>query len=176
MVAVKRKPPTFGRGLNFLRNEASGARRANFLTILLYRLSVLKAALSSAGSGHPQLVMLAGEPGIGKTCTAREFTEYSVSQGAEVLWGRCYESIGMPPYWPWIQAIRSYVRDHDSELLQSQMGTGAADIAEIVPEVRAHFPDLEPSPGLDSPEQARVRLFDSITTFLESAPSSGRSS
>ena len=130
---------------------------------------MLKAALSSASSGQPQLVMLAGEPGIGKTSTAREFTEYSVSQGAEVLWGRCYESIGMPPYWPWIQAIRSYVRDHDSELLLSQMGTGAADIAEIVPEVRARFPDLEPSPGLDSPEQARVRLFDSITTFLKGA-------
>ena len=61
-------------------------------------MSVLRAALSSASSGQPQIVMLAGEPGIGKTSTAREFTEYSISHGAEVIWGRCYESIGMPPY------------------------------------------------------------------------------
>ncbi len=113
--------------------------------------------------------MLVGEPGIGKTSTAREFTEYAESQGAQVLWGRCYESIGMPSYWPWVQAIRSYVRDRDPELLRSEMGTGAGDIAEIVPDVRERLPDLEPSPGLENPEQARVRLFDSVTNFLERA-------
>ena len=113
--------------------------------------------------------MLVGEPGIGKTSTAKEFTEHAVAQGARVLWGRCYESMGMPPYWPWVQAIRSYVRDCDLELLRSEMGTGAADIAEIVPDVKERLPDLEPSPGLDNPEQARVRLFDSITNFLERA-------
>jgi len=113
--------------------------------------------------------MLVGEPGIGKTSIAKEFTEYAVSQGAQVLWGRCYESIGMPSYWPWVQAIRSYVRDHDPELLRSEMGTGAGDIAEIVPDLRERLPDLEPSPGLENPEQARVRLFDSITNFLERA-------
>ena len=113
--------------------------------------------------------MLVGEPGIGKTSTAKEFTEHAVAQGAQVLWGRCYESIGMPPYWPWVQAIRSYVRDRDPNLLRSEMGTGAGDIAEIVPGVRERLPDLEPSPGLDNPEQARVRLFDSITNFLERA-------
>ena len=113
--------------------------------------------------------MLVGEPGIGKTSTAKEFTEYAVAQGAQVLWGRCYESIGMPSYWPWVQAIRSYVRERDPDLLRSEMGTGAGDIAEIVPIVRERLPDLEPSPGLENPEQARVRLFDSITNFLERA-------
>jgi DNA-binding CsgD family transcriptional regulator len=46
------------------------------------------------------------------------------------------------------------------------MGVGAADIAEIIPEIRHKLPDLEPSPALE-PEQARFRLFDSITTFLK---------
>ncbi|MCH7841295.1 MAG: AAA family ATPase [Chloroflexi bacterium] len=132
-------------------------------------MSALKTALDDAQTGQPRLVMLVGEPGIGKTSTAKEFTEHAVAQGAQVLWGRCYESIGMPPYWPWVQAIRSYVRDRDPDLLRSEMGTGAGDIAEIVPGVRERLPDLEPSPGLDNPEQARVRLFDSITNFLERA-------
>ncbi len=48
------------------------------------------------------------------------------------------------------------------------MGAGAADIAEIVSEIREKLPDLEPSPVLE-PEQARFRLFDSITTFLKNA-------
>lgn len=135
-------------------------------------MSALRAALRHATAGLSQIVMLAGEPGIGKTSTAREFTEYAVSQGAQALWGRCYESIGMPPYWPWVQAIRSYVREHDTEQLPSEMGSGAADIAEIVPEIRVRLPDLETAPGLDSPEQARLRLFDSITTFLAEASQS----
>jgi predicted ATPase len=48
------------------------------------------------------------------------------------------------------------------------MGLGATDIAEIIPEIRHKLPDLEPSPALE-PEQARFRLFDSITTFLKNA-------
>ena len=47
-------------------------------------------------------------------------------------------------------------------------GAGAADIAEVVPEVKEHFPDLQPPPALE-PQQARFRLFDSITTFLKRA-------
>ena len=132
-------------------------------------MSALQAALDDARSGRGQIVMLVGEPGIGKTSTAREFTDYAVSQGARVAWGRCYESIGMPSYWPWVQAIRSYVRDQDPAQLRLEMGTGAGEIAEIVPEVREMLPGLEPSPGLDSLEHARLRLFDSITSFLERA-------
>ena len=61
-------------------------------------MSALQAALDDARSGRGQIVMLVGEPGIGKTSTAREFTDYAVTQGAQVAWGRCYESIGMPFY------------------------------------------------------------------------------
>ena len=132
-------------------------------------MSALQAALDDARSGRGQIVMLVGEPGIGKTSTAREFTDYAVSQGAQVAWGRCYESIGMPSYWPWVQAIRSYVRDQDPAQLRLEMGTGAGEIAEIVPDVRERLPGLEPSPGLESLEHARLRLFDSITSFLERA-------
>ena len=75
----------------------------------------------------------------------------------------------MPPYWPWVQAIRSYVREKDPDQLRSEMGAGAADIAEVVSDVKERLPDLKPPPALDSPEQARFRLFDSITAFLKSA-------
>ena len=128
----------------------------------------LKAALEDALSGRGRLVMLVGEPGIGKTRTAQELATYAGMRGAQVLWGRCYEEHGMPPYWPWVQAIRSYVRDGDPEQLRSEMGAGAADIAEVVSDVRERLPDLQSPPELE-PEQARFRLFDSVTTFLKSA-------
>jgi eukaryotic-like serine/threonine-protein kinase len=129
----------------------------------------LKAALEDALSSRGQLLMLVGEPGIGKTRTCQEFAEYARQRGAPALWGCCYEEQGMPPYWPWVQAIRSYVRERDAEALRAEMGAGAADIAEIVPEVKERLPDLRPAPEVDNPEQARFRLFDSITTFLKNA-------
>lgn len=129
----------------------------------------LKKALEEAQSSRGRVVMLVGEPGIGKTRTCQEFAEYARQRGAQALWGRCYEEQGMPPYWPWVQAIRSYVLERDAEALRSEMGAGAADIAEIVPDVKERLPDLRPAPEVDNPEQARFRLFDSITIFLKNA-------
>ena len=48
------------------------------------------------------------------------------------------------------------------------MGAGAADIAEIVSDVKEQLPDMEPAPALE-PEASRFRLFDSITSFLKGA-------
>ena len=109
-----------------------------------------------------------GEPGIGKTRTALELATYAGLRQAQVLWGRCYEGEGAPPYWPWVQDIRSYVRDVDSEQLRSEMGAGATDVAEVVSDVKEQLPGLQSPPQLE-PEQARFRLFDSITAFLKSA-------
>ncbi|MEE8158073.1 MAG: protein kinase, partial [Dehalococcoidia bacterium] len=128
----------------------------------------LKACLEDALSGRGRLVTLVGEPGIGKTRTAQELATYAGLRSAQVLWGRCYEAQGAPPYWPWVQAIRSYVLEREPKELHSEMGAGAADIAEIVSDVRERLPGLQPPPALE-PEQARFRLFDSIATFLKRA-------
>lgn len=131
----------------------------------------LKSALDDAIAGRGRLVMLAGEPGIGKTRMAQELAIHAQGLGACVLWGWCYEEEGAPPYWPWIQPIRSYFRETDANRLSYEMGPGAADIAEVISEVRDKLPDLERPPTLD-PQQARFRLFDSITGFLKNASSS----
>ncbi|HEU0020901.1 MAG TPA: AAA family ATPase, partial [Dehalococcoidia bacterium] len=131
----------------------------------------LKAALDDALSGQGRVIMLVGEPGIGKTRTAEELAAYAEKAGAQILWGWCCEESGAPPYWSWVQPLRSYIQHQDPEQLRSQMGAGAADIAEIIPEVREKLPGLEPSPVLE-PEQARFRLFDSITSFLKNAAQS----
>ncbi|HEU4759636.1 MAG TPA: protein kinase, partial [Dehalococcoidia bacterium] len=128
----------------------------------------LRAGLEDALSGRGRLLMLVGEPGIGKTRTSEELATYGRLRSLQVLWGRCYEGEGAPAYWPWVQAIRSYVQDCDPAALLSEMGPGAADIAQVVSEVRDRLPGLPAPPALE-PEQARFRLFDSITTFLKNA-------
>ena len=134
-------------------------------------MAELTAALGESMSGQGRLVMLVGEPGIGKTRTAQELAALAEARGAQVLCGRCYEEEGAPPYWPWVQIMRNYVQQAGAELLTAEMGPGAADIAEIVLEIKGKLPDLETPPALE-PEQARFRLFDSITTFLKNAAQS----
>ncbi len=70
----------------------------------------LRAALEDTLAGRGRLVMLAGEPGIGKTRSAQELAAYAETLGVQVLWGRCYEEEGAPPYWPWVQPMRAYVQ------------------------------------------------------------------
>jgi hypothetical protein len=70
-------------------------------------------------------------------------------------------------------AIREYVADSDEETLQRTMGSAAAVIVQIVPEIKDRLPGLGDPTQIDDLESARFRLFDSITNFLKSA--SGRS-
>ena len=83
-------------------------------------MAALKAALDEVLSGKGRLVMLVGEPGIGKTRTAQELAAAAGQRGAHVLWGRCYEQAGAPPYWPWVQSLRSYVQQRDADQLRSE--------------------------------------------------------
>ena len=131
-------------------------------------MAQLQRALNNTLSGQGRMVMLAGEPGIGKTRTAQELASYAEGQGAKVLWGWCYEEEGAPPHWPWVQTIRSYVQGCDAGQIRTEMGHGAANIADVVPEIQSKITDLKPPPTLE-PEAARFRLFDSITTFLKNA-------
>ena len=74
----------------------------------------LEATLSESMAGQGRMIMLAGEPGIGKTRTAQELASLTETRGAKVLWGWNYEEEGALPYWPLVQAIRTYVKTSDA--------------------------------------------------------------
>ena len=131
-------------------------------------LGIVQAAVQEALAGRGRTVLLSGEPGIGKTRLATELGAYADRQRAQVLLGRCHEGEGAPPFWPWIQIVRGYVAGCEADTLCAEMGAGAADIAQVMPEVRERLPQLPTTAGLDS-EQARFRFFDSLTTFLKTA-------
>jgi DNA-binding SARP family transcriptional activator len=123
-------------------------------------------ALDDALAGRGRLVVLTGEQGIGKTRIAMEVGEEARRRGALVLWGRCYEREGAPPFWPWVQALRAYAATCDPAFVRSQLPRQAALVAELVPDLRERVPELETWPSPHDPAEARFQLFDAVATLL----------
>ncbi len=132
-------------------------------------LAQLEAALRDACAGKGSLALLSGEPGIGKTRTAVELALRAESEGAQVLWGRCHEEAGAPPYWPWSQVLRDLIAALDDEMLAEGLGAEAPDIAELIPDLRARLPDLGPPTPTQDPAEARFRLFAALARLLVAA-------
>ena len=82
-------------------------------------LSALGRAVEHACGCQGGIVMLAGPPGIGKTRTAQQASEHAAAAGMQVLWGRCPEEPGAPPYWPWLQLLRHFVFAHDAQTVHA---------------------------------------------------------
>src|SRR6476646_9538444 len=77
-------------------------------------LAEIRAAIDDARAGRGRLVLLTGEPGIGKTRLADEATNLATAKGMRVRWGRCWEGGGAPAHWPWIQVIREVLAESDA--------------------------------------------------------------
>ncbi|HET9288490.1 MAG TPA: BTAD domain-containing putative transcriptional regulator [Gaiella sp.] len=150
------------------RSEHPGRRAAGVFVGRERELADVLGAFDDARSGTGRLVLLTGEPGIGKSRLADELAAHAQARGTTVLWGRCWEAGGAPAYWPWVQALRSYVRDQDPETLRRQLGAGTSDLAHLLPDLRELFPDVPELHDLES-EGARFRLFDAVATFLRNA-------
>src|SRR5262249_37275263 len=85
-------------------------------------LTSLRTALVDVLAGRGHVILLAGEAGIGKTRTAQELAGHARDRGMQVLWGRGHEGGGAPAYWPWEQALRTYVRERSPQELLDEMG------------------------------------------------------
>jgi DNA-binding SARP family transcriptional activator len=131
-------------------------------------LDELMASLEDTFAGRGRLILIGGEPGIGKSRLAAELASHAAGRGARVLTGRCWEAGGAPAYWPWVQPLRSYLRGSEPDAVREELGRGAPDIAQMLPEVREVMADLAPAPSLES-EGARFRLFDATASFLRNA-------
>lgn len=120
----------------------------------------MRAALGQAEAGRGKLLVVTGEPGIGKSALVDAFAAWAGQRGARVLWGAAWEDGGAPAYWPWVQVLRA------AGLQLPQSGETARDLA----------PLGRLLPSLAGPETARVSgegerfaLFDAVVTALELA-------
>ena len=126
-------------------------------------LSRLDQLWQATRSGQPQLVLVAGEPGIGKSRLSAEFARTAHGAEATVLFGRCDEGMGVP-YQPFVEALGRYLRQAPNLVL----GRLAGELVRLVPEVGERVQGLSP-PLRSDPETERYRLFDAVAAWLSAA-------
>jgi len=128
-------------------------------------LRQLQSAFDGAVSGNGALLMVVGEPGIGKTALCEQLSTYAALRGGRALVGHCYEEGSLSlPYLAFVEAMRSYAITREVDDLRKELGTGAADVARIVSEIRERLKIKLRPPG--SPEEERYRLMQAVTGFL----------
>jgi predicted ATPase/DNA-binding SARP family transcriptional activator len=126
----------------------------------------LQQMYSQLHNGTHSSLVIYGEPGIGKTRLAREFTCWvEAQQPATVLWGGCYEMVGSLPYHPIVEVVMTFVRSSSSDDLRRLLGTHACHLARLVPELRNRLPDLSMA-ELQEPELERSNLFNAVAHFF----------
>jgi class 3 adenylate cyclase/tetratricopeptide (TPR) repeat protein len=117
-----------------------------------------------SAEGSRRVVLVSGEPGIGKSRLVTEVCRVAHDRGATVLWGRCDEELGIP-YEPFAEALRHYAATVDPERLRAEVGPLGGELTRIVPDLAARVPGLaEPLQG--EPEAERHRLFESVVDLF----------
>ncbi len=131
-------------------------------------LDQLVDAWKESAESRRKVVLISGEPGIGKTRLATEAALVARHQGGLVLGGRCDEELALP-YQPFAEALR-----FQSELdgvPDAWLGSLASELSRIVPELPGRVAGLR-EPVHDDPESERARLFDAITGWLRTTAAS----
>lgn len=125
-----------------------GAGRADAL------VSTVQSAARAAAGRRPGLVLVCGEPGVGKTALLTEAGESAARDGARVLWGQCWLPDVTPPYWPWTQVLRQAVG-----VSQGGSHSGLASVLGVASVAEG---------GAESSAGPKFELFDAVARALAS--------
>jgi len=130
-------------------------------------LEAVATAWKHAREGSLQAVMVAGEPGVGKTRLAFELARRVHEDGGTVVYGRCEEELDVP-YQPFAEALRSYAASCTLDELVAHTKTHGGELTRLVPELAQRVPDV-PAPVPAEPEVERYRLFEAVAGLLSTA-------
>lgn len=124
----------------------------------------LRGSWQRAQDGDTRLVLLAGEPGIGKTRLAAEMSREALEDGGLVLYGRCDEE-SVVPYQPFVEVLHQlmktgWVSDVVTPAHRVELARFLPELAERLPRARAQAPDLEAD---------RYQLFAAVAAVLDAA-------
>jgi hypothetical protein len=120
--------------------------------------AALAEAITALGEGSGRIVLISGEPGIGKSTLARWAAAEAARSGYPVYWGFCWEAGGAPAFWPWSQCLSALLADGE---LPAEL---TLPLSQLIPELQG-----EPAgPSLElQPEQARFRLLEAMRSLLD---------
>ncbi|HKP63130.1 MAG TPA: AAA family ATPase [Polyangiales bacterium] len=130
----------------------------------------LNGAMVQCLRGRGSLVLIAGEPGIGKSRLMGEFATLAQRAGVVALWANCWEGGEAPVFWPWIQVLRGYFRGRDRAELIAELGPAAAELERLLPELGTSVHSR--GAQADTSHEARFRLFDALAGCLRRASQS----
>lgn len=123
-------------------------------------LALLQQAMARAEDGRGSLILIEGEPGIGKTRLVREALRPHAGRIGHYL-GRAYEGGDRNAFWPWAQILRAMLQ---AAVVPQVDGSDAAQLARLVP-----LPGAHPPPPARTAAEARVmrtHLMESVRSFL----------
>lgn len=162
-----------GRGYRFIaplaeEPTATAANERTAATRFVGRRSELRSLrkmLETARRGARQVCLVSGEAGIGKSRLCEEFCALSRESGAVAITARCMEEDGTPPFWPWIQILRSAIKLAGG--IEMWPRATQNDIGRLIPEILGSTA-IHPPSG-NEPSTARFRLFDAVTQVVGAA-------
>jgi DNA-binding CsgD family transcriptional regulator len=132
------------------------------------QLAQIDHALEESSAGRCQVLVIAGEAGIGKSRLIAEGKARAAAKGFFVLQGNCFEPDRRLPYAPLVDLLRNYIALESSENLAAILATLppalAPELVKLLPELTISIPELD-LPVLE-PEQEKKRLFQAIIHVL----------
>ena len=168
--AGRSEPPVDMPAELMARAAAPLVGRAQELETLRQLWALAVAGQRDPGGENGRMVLLAGDPGIGKTRLAAELARAAYDAGALVLAGRSPRET-LVPYQPFVEALRHYLLNTSLGELRTSAREYGAELARLVPELRRRAPDLPP-PIAGEPETERYRLFEAVVGLLSALSSS----
>ncbi len=154
-----------GQGLSVLDRIARGR-----LVAREEELSRVRALWQRAAAGEGQVLLVGGEPGVGKTRLMRELVTQVQVAGDRALVGECYAE-GGAPYAPFGQIVQRALENDAGDRL-SLPDFVLADLVALAPALRVRFPGVSPNPALD-PRSEQQRLFESVVALCTALSARG---
>jgi eukaryotic-like serine/threonine-protein kinase len=132
-------------------------------------MALIGGAWENAREGHRQLILLAGEPGIGKRRLALEFGRAKARGDAIILLGRCDQE-ALVPYQPFVEALEWYVRGCPVPVLRAQIADieAVSELADLIPALARRI-SIAADRIESNAEGRRYRLFESVASLLSLA-------
>lgn len=133
------------------------------------QLAALEHGLAQVSQGRSQIMLVAGEAGIGKSRLVAEMRTRAEQRGWQTVQGRSFEPDVLFPYAPLLDLLRSCLARRPVSEVTTLLGPLAAEIVKLLPELGLMLPNLHPTPRLDAEAEKR-RLFETLIHFFTQLP------
>ena len=121
--------------------------------------------IDSAVASTGRTLLIAGEPGVGKTRLSQEITRVARNRGFLIAAGSCYEATESIPYYPFLEVFAT-LRRAAPPAIAAQIGEEWPYLGRLLLEHRSTGAPNTSDPGVE-----QQRLFWSATGFIESVSS-----